>query len=107
MYIGSGETSCKRSGQWHGPHGRCLMALCIAWNNISPVVHQHTFPKCPQCFQEYLYLYVPPIQHNLEDRNHVMNACDGELPPSLAFLALRYEGLVQAKRHFPKKLRKR
>ena len=48
-----------------------------------------------------------PIQHNLEDRNHVMNACDGELPPSLAFLALRYEGLVQAKQHFPKKLRKR
>ena len=105
MYIASGETSRKRSGQWQGPQGRSLMALCIAWNNISPVVHQHTFPKGPQRFQEYLY--VPPIQHKLEDRNHVMNACDGELPPSLAFLALRYEGLVQAKRHFPKKLRKR
>ena len=62
-------------------------------------------PKMPQSFQKYLY--VSSIQLKLEDRNHIMNACDGELPPSLAFLALRYEGLVQAKRHFPKKLRKR
>ena len=105
MYIASGETSYKRSGQWQGPQGSCLMALCIAWNNISPAVHEHTFPKKTQSFQKHLY--VPPIQLNLEDRNHIMNACDGELPPSLAFLALRYEGLVQAKQHFPKKLRKR
>ena len=51
-----GDTSCKQSSQWERS---CSMALCIAWSNVSPVVHENTAPKWPKWFQKCLYVPAP------------------------------------------------